>query len=93
MDIMYTPPFNMVTICTLIIVKCRKKMEQYKFWISRSGVSLSEMPKHDPTLYSFISIQEICLAAYRGVIQPDTEDKRIISAQWAKDDDIARFLR
>lgn len=37
--------------------------------------------------------KEICLAAYRGVVQPESEDKRIISAQWAKDEDIARFLR
>ena len=37
--------------------------------------------------------KEICLAAYRGVVQPESEDKRIISAQWAKDDDIARFLK
>lgn len=33
------------------------------------------------------------MAAYRGVVQPESEDKRIISAQWAKDDDIARFLK
>jgi exocyst complex component 4 len=26
-------------------------------------------------------------------VQPDTEDKRIISAQWAKDEDISRFLK
>ena len=37
--------------------------------------------------------KEICLAAYRGVVQPESEDKRIISAQWAKDEDIARFLK
>ena len=37
--------------------------------------------------------KEICLAAYRGLVQPESEDKRIISAQWAKDDDISRFLR
>ena len=37
--------------------------------------------------------KEICLAAYRGLVQPESEDKRIISAQWAKDDDINRFLR
>jgi len=41
----------------------------------------------------FLTFQEICLAAYRGVVQPESEDKRIISAQWAKDEDIARFLR
>ena len=28
--------------------------------------------------------KEICGAAYRGLVQPDAEDKRIISAQWAK---------
>ena len=39
------------------------------------------------------TFQEICLAAYRGVVQPESEDKRIISAQWAKDEDIARLLR
>merc|ERR1719187_2168751 len=37
--------------------------------------------------------KEICGAAYRGLVQPDAEDKRIISAQWAKDEDISRFLR
>ena len=40
-----------------------------------------------------LQYKEICLAAYRGVVQPESEDKRIISAQWAKDDDIARFLK
>ncbi|XP_067118263.1 exocyst complex component 4 [Centruroides vittatus] len=37
--------------------------------------------------------KETCQAAYRGVVQPESEDKRIISATWAKDDDISRFLR
>ena len=37
--------------------------------------------------------QEICLAAYRGVVQPESEDKRIISAQWATDEDISRLLK
>ena len=26
-------------------------------------------------------------------MQPESEDKRIISAEWAKDEDIARFLK
>ena len=30
---------------------------------------------------------------FRGLVQPDAEDKRIISAQWAKDEDISRFLK
>lgn len=37
--------------------------------------------------------KETCQAAYRGVVQPESEDKRIISATWAKDADISRFLR
>ena len=41
----------------------------------------------------FFVLQEICLAAYRGVVQPDSEDKRIISAQWATDEDISRLLK
>lgn len=37
--------------------------------------------------------KETCLAAYRGIVQPEPEDKRIISATWAKDEDINRFLK
>ena len=37
--------------------------------------------------------KDVCGAAYRGLVQPDAEDKRIISAQWAKDEDISRFLK
>ena len=39
------------------------------------------------------SYSETCQAAYRGLVQPDSEDKRVISATWAKDEDINRFLR
>lgn len=37
--------------------------------------------------------KETCLAAYRGIVQPEPEDKRIISATWARDEDINRFLK
>uniref|UniRef100_A0A1B0GEB5 Exocyst complex component Sec8 n=1 Tax=Glossina morsitans morsitans TaxID=37546 RepID=A0A1B0GEB5_GLOMM len=37
--------------------------------------------------------REICQAAYRGIVQPDTEDKRIYSVAWLKDEDISRFLK
>ena len=37
------------------------------------------------------SYSETCQEAYRGLVQP--EDKRVISATWAKDEDINRFLR
>lgn len=40
-----------------------------------------------------VNYKETCQAAYRGIVQPESEDKRIISATWAKDEDISRFLR
>ncbi|XP_065316827.1 exocyst complex component 4-like isoform X1 [Gordionus sp. m RMFG-2023] len=39
------------------------------------------------------SYKDVCLNAYKNIVQPETEDKRIISATWAKDEDINRFLR
>jgi len=70
--------------------------------VKESLDSLAEMMVTLP-LYShhFLTImcnilmqyKEICGAAYRGLVQPDAEDKRIISAQWAKDEDISRFLK
>ncbi|KAK3603022.1 hypothetical protein CHS0354_037770 [Potamilus streckersoni] len=36
---------------------------------------------------------DTCLNAYKGIVQYDTDEKRIISAMWAKDEDISRFLR
>ena len=40
-----------------------------------------------------LEYKKICGAAFRGLVQPEAEDKRIISAQWAKDEDISRFLK
>ena len=37
--------------------------------------------------------RETCQAAYRGIVQPETEDKRIFSVTWLKDEDISRFLK
>ncbi|XP_015592198.1 exocyst complex component 4 isoform X2 [Cephus cinctus] len=37
--------------------------------------------------------RETCQAAYRGIVQPDSEDKRVCSAAWLKDDDISRFIK
>ena len=37
--------------------------------------------------------RETCQAAYRGIVQPDSEDKKICSAAWLKDDDISRFIK
>ncbi|CAG9772580.1 unnamed protein product [Ceutorhynchus assimilis] len=37
--------------------------------------------------------KDTCVAAYRGIVQPHSEDKRICSAAWLKDEDINRFLK
>lgn len=37
--------------------------------------------------------RDTCLAAYRGIVQPHPEDRRICSAAWLKDEDISRFLK
>lgn len=37
--------------------------------------------------------REICQMAYRSIVQPDGEDKRIYSVTWLKDEDISRFLK
>lgn len=37
--------------------------------------------------------RDTCHSAYRGIVQYDSDEKRVISAMWAKDEDISRFLR
>merc|ERR1719466_375938 len=66
--------------------------------MSELGEMMGTLPlysHHFLTIMCNILMQykEICGAAYRGLVQPDAEDKRIISAQWAKDEDISRFLK
>ena len=63
--------------------------------LSEMMVTLPLYSHHFLTITCNVLMQykEICGAAYRGLVQPDAEDKRIISAQWAKDEDISRFLK
>ncbi|EEZ97195.1 Exocyst complex component 4-like Protein [Tribolium castaneum] len=37
--------------------------------------------------------KDTCFAAYSGIVQPHSEDRRICSAAWLKDEDISRFLK
>jgi exocyst complex component 4 len=37
--------------------------------------------------------KDTCFAAYQGIVQPHSEDRRICSAAWLKDEDISRFLK
>jgi len=59
---------------------------------------MEALPQFSPNFLSMVCnmllrYSETCQAAYRGLVQPDSEDKRVISATWAKDEDIHRFLR
>lgn len=59
---------------------------------------MSALPMYADDFLSFIcnilsNYKEACLSAYRAIVQPESEDKRIISATWAKDEDIYRFLK
>lgn len=37
--------------------------------------------------------RDTCHSAYREIVQYDSDERRVISAMWAKDEDISRFLR
>lgn len=59
---------------------------------------IEDLPSyHDDLLKNVCSLlktyRETCQAAYRGIVQPETEDKRIYSVAWLKDEDISRFLK
>ncbi|XP_015108792.1 exocyst complex component 4 [Diachasma alloeum] len=58
-------------------------------------ISLPLQAEHFCTLALNVlhNYRETCQGAYRGIIQPDSEDKRICSAAWLKDDDISRFIK
>lgn len=66
--------------------------------ISETKHLIEDLPSyHDDLLKMVCSLlktyRETCQAAYRGIVQPETEDKRIYSVAWLKDEDISRFLK
>lgn len=59
---------------------------------------LHELPDYSDELLKHVcsllkTYRETCQAAYRGIVQPDAEDKRIQSVTWLNDEDISRFLK
>ncbi|XP_067615062.1 exocyst complex component 4 isoform X2 [Eurosta solidaginis] len=59
---------------------------------------IQELPCYSDELLKIVcallkTYREISQTAYRGVVQPDSEDKRIYSVAWLKDEDISRFLK
>lgn len=59
---------------------------------------INELPHYSEDLLKNVcsllkTYRETCQAAYRGIVQPETEDKRIQSVTWLADEDISRFLK
>lgn len=59
---------------------------------------IQDLPNYSEDLLKMVcsllkTYRETCQAAYRGIVQPETEDKRIYSVAWLKDEDISRFLK
>lgn len=59
---------------------------------------IEDLPQYSDELLKMVcsllkTYRETCQAAYRGIVQPETEDKRIYSVAWLKDEDINRFLK
>jgi len=66
--------------------------------ISETKKLIQDLPNYSDDLLKMVcsllkTYRENCQAAYRGIVQPETEDKRIYSVTWLKDDDISRFLK
>ncbi|XP_037947074.1 exocyst complex component 4 [Teleopsis dalmanni] len=66
--------------------------------LSETKTLIQDLPCYSEELLKMVcallkTYREICQAAYRGIVQPDSEDKRIYSVAWLKDEDISRFLK
>uniref|UniRef100_A0A182VMC0 Exocyst complex component Sec8 n=1 Tax=Anopheles merus TaxID=30066 RepID=A0A182VMC0_ANOME len=66
--------------------------------IAETKKLIQDLPTYSDELLKMVcsllkTYRETCQAAYRGIVQPETEDKRIYSVAWLKDDDITRFLK
>lgn len=66
--------------------------------LSETKSLIHDLPCYSEELLKMVcallkTYRETCQSAYRGIVQPDSEDKRIYSVAWLKDDDISRFLK
>lgn len=66
--------------------------------ITETKSLIQDLPNYSEELLKMVcallkTYRETCQAAYRGIVQPETEDKRIYSVAWLKDEDICRFLK
>lgn len=58
----------------------------------------NELPSHSDQLARMLrsilsSYLEACQSAYQTIVQPDVQDKAVISSSWVKDSDIQRLLK
>ncbi|XP_043286055.1 exocyst complex component 4 isoform X2 [Venturia canescens] len=91
-----TPPELMKDLgLTRPLLQSTVKVEQCVAELRSLMIALPLQGEHFCTLALNVlhNYRETCNAAYRGIIQPDSEDKRICSAAWLKDDDISRFIK
>lgn len=66
--------------------------------ISETKNLIHDLPNYSDDLLKTVcsilkSYRETCQGAYQGIVQQETEDKRIYSVAWLKDEDISRFLK
>ncbi|UYV72880.1 EXOC4 [Cordylochernes scorpioides] len=66
--------------------------------IQELEVLLSSLPCYATHFHGLIckilgNYKEVCTDAFRSIVQHESQDKRIISATWAKDEDISRYLK
>lgn len=85
---------------TTPMCKCKKtKFITFLFTeITETKSLIQDLPNYSEELLKMVcsllkTYRETCQAAYRGIVQPETEDKRIYSVAWLKDEDISRFLK
>ncbi|CAG7822682.1 unnamed protein product [Allacma fusca] len=83
-------------------LKCSRPLLQSVVQIGRSiqeVISLSQdLPSHSDALIRVLDAlltqyKDTCHEAYVGIVQPDAEDKGVISATWVRDEDIERLLK
>lgn len=82
--------FNLLLCSALIRLFCLE--------ITETKNLIQDLPNYSDDLLKMVcsllkTYRETCQAAYRGIVQPETEDKRIYSVAWLKDEDISRFLK
>ncbi|KAJ3640807.1 hypothetical protein Zmor_027347 [Zophobas morio] len=84
----YTADYKPLLISTVTVERCIREWKAV----------LQAIPSYSERIavYSCKALKEYkdtCFAAYQGIVQPHSEDRRICSAAWLKDEDISRFLK